>query len=72
MQSFRLFFGLCVAAAAAAVAGVVVLSAFTSWWVLFALFGVPPLSMLAGGAALVATGGSFSHLCARMPCMPAR
>jgi hypothetical protein len=33
--------------AAAGVAGVVVLAALTSWWVLFALFALPPLMMVA-------------------------
>lgn len=64
-QSFRVFAGVFLFAAVAA-AGVVTLSAFTSWWVLFALIGVPPVTM---AGAMVATGGSFARLCAEMPCM---
>jgi hypothetical protein len=54
--------------AAAAVTGVVVLSAFTSWWVLFALFGVPPLLMMVGAAGMMTTDRSLGRLCAAMPC----
>jgi hypothetical protein len=68
VKSFPVLFGVCFAIAAAAVAGVVVLSALTSWWVLFALFGVPPLLMMAFGAAMMTTGGSFARFCAEMPC----
>lgn len=68
VRSFRLLIGLCFAAATATVAGVVVLAALTSWWVLFALFGVPPLVMLVCGAAMMATGGSLARSCADMPC----
>ncbi len=37
----------------AATAGIVVLSAFTSWWVLFALFGALPPLMMAGCLAMM-------------------
>ena len=37
----------------AAVAGVVVLAALTSWWVLFALFALPPLMMMVCGPAMM-------------------
>ena len=40
--------------AAAAVVGTVVLAALTSWWVLFALFALPPLMMLACGPVMMA------------------
>jgi hypothetical protein len=40
--------------AAAAVAGVVVLAALTSWWVLFALFALPPLLMMVCGPTMMA------------------
>lgn len=39
--------------AATAVAGVVVLAALTSWWVLFALFALPPLLMMVGGPVMM-------------------
>jgi hypothetical protein len=68
VQSLRVLFGLSFALAAVAVAGVVVLSALTSWWLLFALFGVPPLLMMVCGAALLRTGGSFARFCAGIPC----
>lgn len=68
MHSFRLLIGVCFATATIAVAVVVVLSALTSWWVLFALFGVPPLLMMVGGAAMMAKGGSPAGFCADMPC----
>jgi formate hydrogenlyase subunit 4 len=55
----------CFLAAAAAVAGVVVLSAFTSWWVLFGLFAVPPVAC---SAAMLTTGASFARFGAEMPC----
>jgi hypothetical protein len=68
VKSFSVLLGLCFTVAAAAVAGVVVLSAFTSWWVLFALFGVPPLMMMVCGAAMLTMGDSFARFCADTPC----
>ncbi len=57
---------------ALATGGVVVLSAFTSWWVLFALFGVLPPLMMAGCLAMVGAirgrigiGSCFAGPCAR-------
>ena len=68
MKSFRVLLGLFFAVAALAVVGIVVLSVFTSWWVLFALFGVPPLLMMVGGVAMATRGGSFARFCADMSC----
>lgn len=68
MKSFRVLFAVCFVLCAAAVAGIVVLSAMTSWWVLFALFAVPPLLMLVCGATMMTTGGSFARVCTGMPC----
>lgn len=68
MRSFRRVIGVGFATATAAVAGVVVLSAFTSWWVLFALFGLPPLLMMVCGTTMMATGCSPVGFCADMPC----
>jgi hypothetical protein len=39
--------------AAAGVAGAVVLAALTSWWVLFALFALPPLMMVVWGPVMM-------------------
>ena len=39
--------------AAAAVVGVVVPAALTSWWVLFALFALPPLLMTVCGSVMM-------------------
>ena len=48
--------------AAAAVAGVVVLAALTNWWVLFALFALPPLMMMVCGPVMMsAMRGSMGH-----------
>jgi hypothetical protein len=68
MKSFRALLGVCLPLVAAAVAGVIILSALTSWWVLFALFGVPPALMMVSGAVMLRTGGSFARFCAEMPC----
>jgi hypothetical protein len=51
--------------AAAVVVGVVVLAALTSWWVLFALFALPPLMMMVCGPVMMtamrgSTGSGFS------------
>lgn len=54
----------CPITAAVGVAGVVVLAALTSWWVLFALFALPPLMMIVWGPVTIpaarhtAAGGS--------------
>jgi hypothetical protein len=54
---------------AAATAGLVVLSALTSWWVLFALFGVFPLLMMAGCRAMTGMGRPMGGgLCTAGPC----
>lgn len=48
--------------AAAAVAGIVVLAALTSWWVLFALFALPPLLMMVCGPVMMtAMRSSMGH-----------
>ena len=39
--------------AATAVASVVVIAALTSWWVLFALFALPPLMMMVCGPVMM-------------------
>jgi hypothetical protein len=39
--------------AAAGVTGVVVLAALASWWVLFALFALPPLMMMVCGPVMM-------------------
>lgn len=56
----------------AAGAGVIVLSAFTSWWVLFALFAVLPPLMMAGCLAMMSSmrrrigfGPCFAGPCVR-------
>ena len=57
--------------AATAVAGVVVLAALTSWWVLFALFALPPLMMMVCGPVMMtamrglSSNGSPWGWCAR-------
>jgi hypothetical protein len=58
--------------AAAGTAGIVVLSAFTSWWVLFALFAVLPPLMMVGCLAMMSAmrgwigiGGCSPGPCAR-------
>jgi hypothetical protein len=55
---------------AVATAGIVFLSAFTSWWVLFALFGVlPPLMMLGCLAMMSAIRGRITiGSCFAGPC----
>jgi hypothetical protein len=72
MQSFRALFGAFIVTAVAAVTGVVVLSAFASWWALFALFSVPPLLMMVGGVAMMtARGRPIAAGCVRAgPCGP--
>jgi hypothetical protein len=54
----------------AAAAGIVVLSALTSWWVLFALLALCPLLMLVCGVTLMSamSGRMGSGLCAVGPC----
>lgn len=58
--------------AVAATAGVIVLSAASSWWVLFALFGVLPPLMMVGCLAMmgairgrIGIGSCFAGPCVR-------
>jgi hypothetical protein len=59
-------------AAAAAVTGVIVLAALTSWWVLFGLFALPPLMMMVCGPAMMTAmrGPMGSGFCAPRWCAP--
>lgn len=68
MKSLRALLAVCFVLCAAAVAGILVLAAFTSLWLLFALFAVPPLLMIVCGATMMTTGGSFTRFCTDMPC----
>lgn len=60
--------------ATAEVAGVVVLAALTTWWVLFALFALPPLMMMICGPLMMTAmrgsmgpGFSAAGWCASRP-----
>ena len=70
MKSSRVLFAVCFVLCTAAVAGIVVLAALTSWWLLFALFAVPPLLMLVFGATMMTTRGPLARLCTDAPCAP--